>query len=123
MKQYLYLFINVGCIIIPFIFSFLLKHKFYKQWRYFIPANIIIAILFIIWDHIFVEMGVWGFRSDYLTGLFITQNIPLEEGLFFICIPYACVLGYDIRQVIMTIISNTHINSNTCLQLQNNNTT
>ena len=65
MKQYLYLFINVGCIIIPFIFSFLLKHKFYKQWRYFIPANIIIAILFIIWDHIFVEMGVWGFRSDY----------------------------------------------------------
>ena len=94
MKQYLYLFINVGCIIIPFIFSFLLKHKFYKQWRYFIPANIIIAILFIIWDHIFVEMGVWGFRSDYLTGLFITQNIPLEEGLFFICIPYACVFTY-----------------------------
>ena len=94
MKQYLYLFINVGCIIIPFIFSFLLKHKFYKQWRYFIPANIIIAILFIIWDHIFVEIGVWGFRSDYLTGLFLTQNIPIEEGLFFFCIPYACVFTY-----------------------------
>ena len=94
MKQYLYLFINIGCIIIPFICSFLLKHKLYKQWRYFIPANIILAILFIIWGHIFVEMGVWGFRSDYLTGLFITQNIPLEKGLFFICIPYACVFTY-----------------------------
>lgn len=94
MKQYLYLFINIGCIIIPFIFSFLLKHKFYKQWIFFIPANIIIAILFIIWDHIFVEMGVWGFNSDYLTGLFITQNIPVEESLFFFCIPYACVFTY-----------------------------
>ena len=39
-------------------------------------------------------MGVRGFRSDYLTGLFITQNIPLEKGLFFICIPYACVFTY-----------------------------
>ena len=94
MKQYLYLFINIGCIIIPFIFTFLLKQKFNKQWRYSFPANIIIAILFIIWDHIFVEMGVWGFRSDYLTGLFITQNIPLEDGLFFIYIPYTCVLTY-----------------------------
>ena len=104
MKQYLYLFINIGCIIISFIFTFLFKHKFYKQWRYFFLANIIIAILFIIWDYIFVEMGVWGFKSDYLTGLFITQNIPLEEGLFFICIAYSCVLTYFvIREYYPTI--------------------
>ena len=75
----------------PFIFSFLLKHEFYKQWRYFIPANFVIAFLFIVWDHFFVEIGIWGFRSEYLTGLFISRNIPLEEAMFFICIPYSCV--------------------------------
>ena len=58
----------------------------------FISVNIIIAILFIIWDHVFVEMGVWGFRSDYLTGLFVTKNIPLVEGFFRIS--FTCFLTY-----------------------------
>ncbi len=93
MKQYTYLAIDLGCILVPFLFSFYNKYPFYKQWRYFFPANIIVAIAFMIWDEYFTQLGVWGFNPDYLTGIYL-GHLPLEEVLFFICIPYSCVFTF-----------------------------
>lgn len=87
--SYLYLLIDIGTILIPFLFSFQKKAPFYKEWKNFFLANFIVASGFIAWDIAFTKMGVWGFNPTYLTGLYFF-NLPIEEVLFFICVPYSC---------------------------------
>jgi lycopene cyclase domain-containing protein len=92
-SKYLYLTLNLLSFIVPFLFSFYPKANFSKKWKYVFPAMLITAILFILWDELFTQMKIWGFNSKYLSGLYFI-SLPLEEVLFFFCIPYACVFTY-----------------------------
>lgn len=100
--EYTYLLLNIGSLIVPLVFSFHPKLLFYKEWKSFFPALIIVALAFIIWDIYFTSISVWGFNEQYLTGIYI-YNLPLEEVLFFICIPYASIYTYHCLQIFFEI--------------------
>lgn len=86
--------INIFSISIPLIASFDPRLKFYKQWKYLFPAMLLTMGLFIPWDVMFTDWGIWGFTPGYLSGVDLI-NLPLEEWLFFIAIPYACLFTYE----------------------------
>ena len=91
--KWLYLVLNLGSIAIPFLFSFHPKLKFYKFWKALVISMALTMLIFIPWDVIFTEQGFWGFDPRYYLGKTIF-HLPIEEWLFFICIPYACVFTH-----------------------------
>lgn len=93
MLQYTYLAINFFTIIICFVFSFHPKIKFHKHFGAFLLSSIIVATFFIAWDVWFTANGVWWFNDKYLIGKRLF-GLPIEELLFFICIPFSCVFTY-----------------------------
>ena len=84
------LLINLLSISIPFLVSFHPRIKLYKNWGSLILALLMAMIPFIIWDIYFTEQEYWGFNPDYHLP-FLLLGMPIEEWLFFFCIPYASI--------------------------------
>lgn len=89
----LYLWLNLGSFIVPFLFSFHPRLQFYKKWKSFFLGVLMMMAVFIPWDIVFTANGFWGFNDAYITGIKLF-HLPLEEWLFFICIPYACLFTH-----------------------------
>lgn len=91
----LYLWVIVLSFAGPFLLSFDKKVHFYTHWKTIFPAILIVGTGFVLWDIYFTDNGIWGFNPDYLTGLYLV-NLPIEEVLFFVIVPYCCVFIYEV---------------------------
>ncbi|MBS1580840.1 MAG: lycopene cyclase domain-containing protein [Bacteroidetes bacterium] len=88
-----YLWIDLGTILLPFLFSFHPRLRFHRHWGALGSGIIAMALVFIPWDIRFTASGLWGFSPTHLIGV-RWLGLPVEEWLFFLCIPYACVFTY-----------------------------
>jgi len=95
MEKYLYLILNILTISFPLIRSFEPKINYSSQWSSLFPAILFTGAFFLVWDHWFTVMGVWEFNPRYLVGIYLFQ-LPLEEWLFFLTVPFACVFIYEV---------------------------
>ena len=92
--NYLYLILH-AFILIPIVtLSFDSRVTFYKKWKYLMPAIFIVGLLFILWDWVYTEVGVWGFSHDYTMEPRIL-SLPIEEWMFFLSAPFACMFIHE----------------------------
>jgi len=89
----LYLWLNIVSISIPLLYSFHPRLQLHKRFIWLFLSLILTMGVFIPWDVIFTVNGIWGFNPDYFLGVKFFR-LPLEEWLFFICIPFACVFTH-----------------------------
>lgn len=94
MSATLYLWLNLLTLAGPLARSFEPRVNFRSRWFASLPSLVIVAILFIGWDAVFTRIGVWGFNPQYLVGV-SALGLPMEEWMFFVTVPYACVFSYD----------------------------
>ena len=89
-----YLLINILIVIIPLLMSFERKIKFYKNYNNLTFSMFSVGVPFLIWDIIAENKGDWMFNNKFICGLKIF-NLPIEEILFFITVPYSIMFLYE----------------------------
>lgn len=91
--SFTYILILLFTVIICFVASFNRRIQFNKEFLPFLKAAVLVAVPFIAWDIWFTAHRVWWFDNRYTLGVIIA-GLPLEEWLFFLCIPFSCVFTY-----------------------------
>ncbi len=93
--KYLYFILLAFSFAYPLAQSFEWRLTYYKKWRHLFLGILVMMLIFIPWDIWFTKISVWWFRSDYISGIKLF-NLPLEECLFFVIVPFACVFIYEV---------------------------
>jgi lycopene cyclase domain-containing protein len=121
--KYTYLLINFFTALFPVVLSFDKRVQFYKSWKYIWQGMALTGLVFLGWDILFTVKGVWSFNQSYITGITIFQ-LPIEEVLFFLTVPFACIfiyaclnyyVKYEINDRITLMLSNLLIGLSVCL--------
>ncbi len=89
-----YMLVLVFSAAIPFVLSFFPPLAFYRNWRALIATLALISFLFGVWDIFATYRGHWYFNPAAVYSVRII-NLPLEELLFFVVIPFCCIFTWE----------------------------
>jgi len=89
-----YLALEILTIIVPLLYSYDRNLNFYPKLKVVGLSLIFVGAFYVVGDIWFTKSGFWGFNGKYHSGIMIF-NLPLEECLFFIVIPYASIFLHD----------------------------
>jgi lycopene cyclase domain-containing protein len=93
-SRWTYCYLHLFTFFPVFALSFDRNVHYYQKWKALMPAIAIVGGLFIVWDVFFTAQGVWGFNERYFAGWRVF-HLPVEEWLFFLTVPFACVFIYE----------------------------
>ena len=90
-----YLALNLFIVAVPLWYTADNRTAYYRRLPAVALSIAVVSTCYLVWDILVTARGEWSFNSRYLTGVQIL-NIPLEEVLFFITVPYSCLFIYEV---------------------------
>ncbi len=90
----LYLALEIVAIVVPLLFSYDRKLQFFLKLKSVMLSLLFVGSFYVVGDILFTKYGIWGFNPKYHSGILIF-DLPLEEWMFFIVIPYASIFLHD----------------------------
>lgn len=92
--KYAYLLVDLCCLSGPFFLSFHNSVAFYKNFKALLLGLLFMLAIYLPWDILFTHWGIWNFNATYTLQprWFL---LPIEEWLFFIAVPFACVFSFE----------------------------
>jgi len=93
MSDYMRVLILAG--FLPFVLSFYPPLKIYRYGRSLLYSIFLIIIIFGVWDIFATWRGHWAFNPEGV-GDFKIINLPMEEVLFFVVIPFCCIFTWEV---------------------------
>lgn len=100
MEKWTYALLLVASIFIPLLRSFEPRIRFWRLWPALFAGIAVQMAVFIPWDIVFTHREIWSFNYNYVSGLFLV-NLPVEEWLFFVVIPYCVVFSYEVIRLFL----------------------
>lgn len=85
------MFVLAGCLWL----EVLLRTRVLRRWRRFLLTLVLPVAVFIVWDAYAISAGHWNFNLDRILGVPIVAGVPIDEVLFFVCIPLASILTLE----------------------------
>lgn len=89
-----YLLFNLFIFAGPISQSFDLRVRYFRRWPAALAASALSLMPFILWDAL-ANGRHWWFNAVYTIGIRIA-GLPLEEWLFFMSVPFACLFIWEI---------------------------
>lgn len=98
LENFTYLFLLMVALAVPLWQSFNKSWQYGQKILYILPAILISAVFFIIWDINFTAANIWTFNEEYTLGKSF-KGLPIEELLFFMVVPYGCIFIYEMVKI------------------------
>lgn len=89
-----YLLLQLIFLITPSVIMLTRKGRFPFRLGHALAASIFNGFLFILWNHRFIQAGIWEYNSNYITSIKLWE-VPVEEWIFLIFIQLSFSFSYE----------------------------
>jgi len=92
--RYTYLIIDLLILAVPLLATFHPRIRYDRCFPALALSVAVVSPCYLAWDALATRWGEWSFNARYVTGLDLL-NLPAEEVLFFLVVPYSCLFIYE----------------------------